>query len=192
MLSGPPASGKATGRGLGSVCVGVLPAPDKVPAECEGPLWPCLHAQSHRPPATRQVGTNEELRFPRIQFCECFCVPLPGSGVLLLPTSAPEEDTPGSGSCFSKCQGSRDTPPPHLVHDKNVRPSSLASLSGHLRCGTDPEVTFLGLGLKLCLAPPSLHAPPGSTSRVITPICSLAQYSRVFVQGAWLGGNLMR
>lgn len=129
-------------------------------------------------------------------FCECFCVPLPGSGVLWLPTPAPEEDTPGSGSCFSKCQGTRDNPPTHLVHDRNVGPSSLASLSGHLRCGTDPEesaeVTLLGLGLRLCLAPSSLHAPPGSTSWEITPTCTPAQYIRVFVQGAWLGGNLMR
>lgn len=84
-------------------------------------------------------------------------------------------------------------PTPNLVHDRNARPSSLASLSGHLRCGTDPEesaeVSFLGLGLKLCLAPSSLHAPPGSTSWVITPTCTRAQCIRFFVQGAWLGEN---
>lgn len=45
-------------------------------------------------------------------FCERFCAPLPGSGVLLLPTPAPEEDTPESGSC----QGTRDTASPRLPH----------------------------------------------------------------------------
>lgn len=32
-------------RGLDSVCVGVLPAPDKVPSEREGSRWPPLQAQ---------------------------------------------------------------------------------------------------------------------------------------------------